>query len=185
MAQTDRTTERLLLVAAGYFLVVRPILEKLNIVPDAQEQQSQQDTNRNLRTQQQLQVPAQAARTYQDQLLSSVAKLLYDSTDKIAYDYATVIKCLAYGSGMRNADALFFLKTFAQRNGQTLYQWYKDDFANASNFQTLDLYISTYNRYSKNYAAMGYRFNWAKLSFDDLAEAAVNHIYRVAKIPLG
>lgn len=166
---------------AGYYLVVKPVLVKLNILPDAAERARERADIEDARQQATMRVPV-GNRSFNNVSLNSLVKELWDSADKFAYDYPVIMRSFAYFSRMTNADAIYFLKQFATQNGVTLYQWYRDKFANAYNYKTVDLFISQYNRYKSNYSKFGYRLNLLDASFDILAEKAISYVYIVAKI---
>lgn len=182
----DKSTEKLLLyggvAVAGYFFVIRPILEKINIVPDQQERFLQRSDAAAVNEQARLRVP-NAGRTYSDVTLQGIARQLFDSTNKFSFDYELVLKNMAFFSGFRNADAIFFLKAFASLNATTLYQWQRAKFANTNNFRTVDMYPATYLRYRANFQRMGYVLNpFTNASFDIITDISVNYVYTVAKI---
>lgn len=166
---------------AGYYLVIKPILVKLNILPDAQEKLVQLQNQQSVNEQAALRVP-KGNRTYSNAALESLVNELYDSTNSFAYDYPIVMRSFAYFAGFTNADALYFLKTFAKNTGITLYQWQREKFANSVNYKTVDLFPAQLNKYKQNYRRFGWTFNLFNASFDPLAESATSYVYVVAKI---
>lgn len=166
---------------AGYFFVLRPILVKLNILPDKQEANAAGDNLESLREQKTIFVPS-TARTYTDSVLLSIINELYNATDNFKYDYEIAMRDIAYFSGFRNADALYFLKNFAIKKSMTLYQWYLKKFQNTTNFATVDWYPFVYEKYKANYANFGYTYSAFAASFDILFRKAVDYVYLVAKI---
>ena len=170
-------------LAGAYFLVIKPLLEKLNLLPTKQEQQVSETEKKDLQQQQNLK--PSGLRRYDDRSLTSLAKELYDSTNTFNYDYRIVLRSFAYFKGMRNADAQKFLSIFAKNNGLTLYQWYIDKFKNALNFERITNYPLVYPQYFKIFALMGYKQTLLNTSFDKLAEIAVSYVYLVAKVPKG
>lgn len=166
---------------AGYFLVIRPVLEKLNVVPDAAERAMERAESEDVRQQSNIRVPV-GSRSFNNASLESLVKEMYDAADKFNYDYPILMRSFAYFARMTNADALYFLKQFATFTGKTLYQWYREKFANTANFRTVDMYLPQYNRYKNNYARYGYKLSLLNASFDPLAEKAISYVYVVAKI---
>lgn len=171
-------------IVGAYFLIVKPLLETLNIIKTKQEKVESQDEINAQKEQANIKVPA-GRRTYSDVSLNALAKEMYDSADKFAYDYPIIMRSYAYFSGFTNADALYFLQVFVKRNGLTLYQWYVDKFQNSTNFKSVYNYITELNKYEKNYAKFGYQKSLFNQSFDVLSEKAVGYVYAVAKVNKG
>ena len=170
-------------IVGGYFLIIKPLLEKLNLLPTKQEQQVSATEQKDLNQQKELRPIG--LRNYDDRSLTSLAKELYDSTNSFQYNYRIILRSWAYFGNMRNADAQKFLSIFAKNNGLTLYQWYIDKFKNAWNFERITNYPFVYPNYFKVFKQMGYDHTLLNTSFDKLAEICVSWVYRIAKIPKG
>jgi hypothetical protein len=173
------------LIVGGYFLILRPILSSLGLNKTQQEKEEEKDRDDSKKEQENIKV-GPGNRTYSDLSLNALAKELYDSANRFAYDYPIIMRSYAYFSGLRNADALYFLKIFAQRNGMTLYQWYVEKFQNSTNFKSVYMYKSLLDKYEKNYKTFGYVPSlFGDQSFDALSEKAVSYAYLVAGIKKG
>lgn len=175
---------RIGLIIGGYFLIVRPILNMIGLNKTQQEKQVEQDVKDSKKEQENIKVEP-GNRSFSDLSLNALAKELYDSADRFAYDYPIIMRSYAYFSGMRNRDALYFLKIFAQRNGMTLYQWYVEKFQNSTNFKSVFNYKSLLDKYEKNYKTLGYVANLNDESFDTLSEKAMSYVYKVANVKKG
>jgi len=116
-----------------FFLVVKPILVALNILPDKQERQQQQSDDQATNQQQQLGVyNSDDNHTYPQSTIDAVAVALRnDTAHQYGYNWGDFPGQLTWLVGMTAADARYFLGTFVKKNGYTFYQWYKDKFADA------------------------------------------------------
>jgi len=166
---------------AAYFLVVKPILEKIGILKDAQERSVAKDEKQRLVQNKNIKVPVYN-RSMSNASLETLANELYDSTDRFTYNYETLMKCFAYFSRFTNSDALYFIKYFAQSKDITLYKWYVEKFVNTTNFKTVELYFPVLNKYMANYKKMNYKYTPLDASFDTLADKCISYVYIVAKI---
>lgn len=167
---------------AAYYLIVKPILEKLNILKDAQERSVERDEQASLKKNKSIKVPT-FNRGMSNASLETLANELYDSTDRFAYNYEIVMRSFAYFSRFTNSDALYFLRYFAQSKNITLYRWYVEKFVNTTNYKTVELYFPLLNKFMPNYKKMGYRYTPLDASFDTLADKCIGYVYTVAKIP--
>lgn len=116
-----------------FFLIIKPILVALNILPDKQERLQQQSDDQATTQQQQLGVyDSNDNHTYPQSTIDAVAVALRnDTTHQYGYNWGDFPYQLTWLVGMTAADARYFLGTFVKKNGYTFYQWYKDKFADA------------------------------------------------------
>lgn len=124
----------------AYFLVVKPLLESLNILPDKQERVQSESDQRAQNQQQQLGVySATDNHSYTPIVMDDLAVGLRNATANwYGYDWDTIAEHLAWLPGMTVADARYFLGTFVTKNGYTLYQWYQKEFVDAAIFKHFD-----------------------------------------------
>ena len=173
------------LFLASYFLIIRPLLKNFGVFSTQQEKQEEQENQKAQQEQQNL--PAiQTNRNFNDLSLNALAKELYDSADRFAYDYPIIMRSYAYFAGFRHTDAIYFLKVFAQRNGITLYRWYVEKFQNSTNFVSVYNHKNLLDKYEKNYKKFGYTPSlFGDQSPDLLSEKAVSYVYLVASVKKG
>jgi len=125
---------------AIFFLVVKPILVALNLLPDKREQQQQQSDDQAQNQQQQLGVwNSSDNHQYTQSVIDGVAVALRNDTlHNYGYNWGDLPYQLTWLVGMTSADARYFLGTFVKKNGLTFYRWYQEKFADA-------LIVATFN----------------------------------------
>ena len=118
---------------AVFFLVVKPLLVWLNILPDQQEQAQTASDEQATNEQKSLGTYSSSDNhTYSQATLDGIAVALRNATkDWMGYNWPEVAKQIAYFTGFTRADARYLLGTFVKKNGYTLYQWYFNEFDNA------------------------------------------------------
>lgn len=182
---------------AIFFLVVKPILVALNLLPDKQEQVQNQSDQTAQNQQQQLgnyNTSDNHARTAAE--LDSVAVALRNATGNwYGYDWKIISQQLTWIPGMTTADARYFLGSFVKRNGYTFYRWYQNEFIDAVIFQkfTWDDVVWTpgwggtggmaaYD-YSAYYAKMGINENNARtFSWPEVINKFLSYVYQLAGV---
>jgi hypothetical protein len=183
---------------AIFFLIIKPILVALNLLPNKQEAHQQQSDSQAQNQQEQLGVYNDSDNhTYTATVLDQVAVGLRDATSSwYGYDYDHLVYNLVFIPGMTAADGRYFLGTFVKKNGYTLYRWYLDKFVNAVILMHFDWdsvvwkngWGSTGSRadfdWSYQFGKLGINENNARdFSWAQVVEKFVNYAYLVAGVP--
>lgn len=124
-----------------YFLVIKPILEALNLLPDPTERAQNESDKEAQDDQEKLADSFNAADGHshtQAQLDAAAVALRNSTTDWWGYNWDSLSSALTWIPGMRAADARYFLGTFVKKNGQTLYRWYVNKFQDATILKAFD-----------------------------------------------
>lgn len=182
---------------AIFFLVIKPILVKLNILNDkAEQQQSESDQQAENQQQQLGSYNSADNHSYTSAQLDQAAVQLRDATAHwYGYDWASLAAGLTWIPGMTGADARYFIGTFVKKNGQTLYRWYLDKFRNATIFKYFtdnDILWETgwggtggkqpYD-YRSYYAKMGITLeNASDFSWSEVVNKFISYAYQIAGI---
>jgi hypothetical protein len=118
---------------AIYFLVLKPILVALNLLPDKREQQQNQSDDQAQNQQQQLGVyNSTDNHSYTQSVIDGVAVALRNDTlHAYGYNWGDLPYQLTWLVGMTSADAKYFLGTFVKKNGLTFYRWWQEKFSDA------------------------------------------------------
>lgn len=182
---------------AVFFLVVKPLLVFLNLLPDKQEQaQSASDEQATNEQKSLATYTSSDNHTYNQATLDSIAVALRNDTKEwTGYYWADIAKQIAYFTGFTRADARYFLGTFVKKNGYTLYQWYYNEFDNAYILAPFawdvifyephwyDIITAPAHDYRANYAKLGINednadtFNWTMV-----IDKFVTYVYTVAGV---
>lgn len=180
-----------------YFVVVQPLLQKLGILPD--KKKKQQNASDQAAAQEQGQLAnynAQENHTYNKATLDSVAVALRMATaDWWGYEWRDLARQLAYIPGFTAADARYFLGTFVDKNGYTLYQWFYQEFEDALVFKSFDWDDVYWNPgfggtgtpydYRQSYQKMGINEqNAGKYSWTNVVRTFVSYVYQVANVTM-
>lgn len=118
---------------AVFFLVVKPILVALNILPDKREQLQAQSDDQAQNQQQQLGVyDSNDNHSYSQSVIDGVAVALRNDTlHAYGYNWGDLPYQLTWLVGFTAADARYFLGTFVKKNGLTFYRWWQEKFSDA------------------------------------------------------
>lgn len=180
---------------AVFFLVVKPILVALNLLPDKREQ-VQNESDEQATNQQGTLADFRGTdnHTYNQSTLDSIAVALRnDVQDWWGYEWRDIAKQLAYFTGLTAADARYLLGTFVKKNGYTLWQWYYQEFEDALVFTRFDWDDIYWNPgwggtgvpydYRANYEKLGINSsNASNFSWANVVEKFVNYVYTVAGV---
>jgi hypothetical protein len=182
---------------AIFFLIIKPILVALNLLPDKQEQQQNQSDQTAQNQQEKLGVyHSTDNHSHTAAEMDSVAVALRDSTQSwYGYDWNILAYQLTWIPGMTTADAQYFLGAFVKKNGYTLYRWYRNEFVDAIVLQHFDWDnvvwkpgwggTGTPHDYSVYYNKLGITENNAsKFSWPDVVKTFVTYVYHLAGVAL-
>jgi len=174
-------------VVIGGFFVVRAVMEKLGLLPDEYEKEQKEQEKKAAEAQAALAKKdfKAATFTYSRETLSNVVSDLKTATSGFNYDYFLLVKSLAYVSGMRNADAQYFLGKFVEQFGYTFYQFWVKKFQDQINFiGPIPVFFSGYEEHFKHMDADPNYFlsYFAGSGWDKLVGAVVTYAYKVAGI---
>jgi len=182
---------------AVIFFVVKPILQKLGLWPDARDK-AQQASDEQAQNDQGAMSDYRATEnhTYTSTTLDSIAVSLRNAVqDWYGYEWRDIARNLAYFTGMTKADARYFLGTFVKKNGYTLYQWYYQEFEDALVFTPFDwddIYWQpgwggtgqAYD-YRGNFQKLGVtESNAGSLSWSDVVQKFVSYLYTIADVTM-
>lgn len=180
---------------AIFFLVVKPILVALNILPDARERQQSTSDQAAETEQKNLKVYSSSDNhTYSQSVLDGIAVALRNDThDWWGYEWPDLAYQLAFISAFTVADARYFLGSFVDKNGYTFYRWYFEEFEDAQIWQSFDWDKVVWSPgfggsgnpydYSAQYQKMGITESNASLfSWKDVVNKFMSYVYQLAGI---
>lgn len=123
-----------------FFVIVKPLLVKLGLLPDPTEKAQTQSDKDAAAAQGKLNTWNNGDNhTYNQATLDSVAVALRNTTANwYQYKWGDIPALLAYIPGMTTADGIYFLGTFVDKNGETLWTWYKAKFQDSVIIQSFD-----------------------------------------------
>lgn len=180
---------------AIFFMVVKPLLVALNLLPDKREQ-TQGDSDRAAESEQKALQDYRSTdnHTYPQSTLDSIAVALRNDThDWWGYEWQDLAYQLAFLPGFTVADARYFLGTFVAKNGYTLYRWYFEEFEDAQIWQSFDwgnVYwppswggTGTPYDYRPSFEKMGINENNARLfNWTDVVNKFITYVYQLAGV---
>lgn len=180
---------------ALFFIIIKPILIALNLWPDAREKK-QNESDKDAQDEQAALKEWNDAdhHNYKRTTIDNIAvSLRNDTHDWWGYEWQDLAFQLAYIPGFTVADAKYFLGTFVDKNGYTLYRWYFEEFEDALVFQAFDWDKVKWQPgwggtgaaydYSASYAKMGITesnartFNWT-----DVVNKFISYVYGLANV---
>lgn len=182
---------------AVLFFVIKPILQKLGLWPDARDK-AQQASDKAAQNDQEAMADYRATEnhTYNANTLDSIAVSLRNAVqDWYGYEWRDIARNLAYFTGMTKADARYFLGAFVKKNGYTLYQWYYQEFEDALIFTPFDYDDIYWNPgWGGTGQAYDYRGNFQKLgvtesnagsySWPDVVQKFIAYLYTIADVTM-
>jgi hypothetical protein len=183
-------------VGAAYFLIVKPLLIKLGLLPNPQEQAANQSDQQAADNQADLFKvwSNNVNHTYTQTELDAIAVTLRNSTtDWWGYKWPDLAASLPHFTGMTVGDARYFLGTFVTKNGFTLYQWWLQKFQNADIIYGFSWdWVYWQPGTGGSGIAYDYRLNYARFginegnagtySWKDVVKVFVDYVYKVAGV---
>lgn len=180
---------------AVFFLVVKPILVALNILPDKREQLQQQSDDQAQNQQQQLGVyNTSDNHSYSQSVIDGVAVALRNDTlHAYGYNWGDLPYQLTWLVGLTSADARYFLGTFVKKNGLTFYRWWQEKFSDAFIVADFDWNIvvfdptwyesGTAHDWSAYYNKVGItESNANSMDWWQVVQKFVDHVYSLAGV---
>lgn len=171
---------------AAFFLIVKPLLIKLGILKDPSEQaqdKSDQEAQQDQGTLNKWN--PQENHTFSRDTLDSVAVALRDiTTSWYHYSFDLLPGQIAYLAGFTVADAKYFIGTFVEKNGETLWAWYKNKFQNSVILTPLSWGLITWpDDYSRNFEKVGANKEYVDgHGWSDVIGKFVNYVYKLAGV---